>query len=341
MNFNLLDNITNSTASKVKQALPGEDALRKAAMQFEAILLMQLTSALNGSGSDEDSLFGSDGGSGLAKQMFSEQLANVMAESGGVGLQDLILQKFGLNQANLSAKNQGSLLKTISAVKDIRENTSAANNLEAQPVYQNASINNAESAVSLPAVNETIPNQNFSDSNNRAMLGAEAPKTERPRIVPNQPISTFEGNVSALTDNSPRTLSYEIPVKGRISSNFGTRFHPVDKVRKFHGGIDIAVPRGTTVGAATEGVVTFAGWRGGYGNLVIVQHPDGRETRYGHLDKLLVKEGDEVFTKQPIALSGSTGKSTGPHLHFEVRENGTAVNPLKILSNVLPKNTDK
>ena len=75
--------------------------------------------------------------------------------------------------------------------------------------------------------------------------------------------------------------------------------------------------------------------------MVIVQHPDGRETRYGHLHQILVSTGDSVSGGQEVAKSGSTGKSTGPHLHFEIRENGQVVNPLKILSNVLAKNTDR
>ena len=137
-----------------------------------------------------------------------------------------------------------------------------------------------------------------------------------------------------------RSVNYQIPVNGRLSSNFGNRFHPIDKVVKFHTGVDIAVPKGTRVNAAAEGTVVFAGKKGGYGNVVIIQHPDGKESRYGHLEKILVSVGEQVSAGQEVAKSGSTGKSTGPHLHFEIRENGEVVNPLKILSNVLSKNAD-
>ena len=132
-----------------------------------------------------------------------------------------------------------------------------------------------------------------------------------------------------------------MPVSGRVSSNFGTRYHPVDHKTKFHGGMDIAVPKGTPVGAAADGEIVFAGWKGGYGNLVIVRHPDGRESRYGHLEKINVAVGDTVSAGQNIANSGSTGKSTGPHLHFEIREDGTAIDPRKVLSKVLPTSADK
>jgi murein DD-endopeptidase MepM/ murein hydrolase activator NlpD len=138
-----------------------------------------------------------------------------------------------------------------------------------------------------------------------------------------------------------KLTQYEMLLEGRISSNFGTRFHPIDKISKFHAGVDIAVPRGTSVGAAADGVVTFAGKKGGYGNVVIVEHADGHTTFYAHCDKLLVKEGQAVTVGEEIAKSGSTGKSTGPHLHFEVRENGTPIDPLKFLSNVLPKTAER
>jgi murein DD-endopeptidase MepM/ murein hydrolase activator NlpD len=108
--------------------------------------------------------------------------------------------------------------------------------------------------------------------------------------------------------------------------------HPIDKTVKFHAGLDLAVPRGTSVEASADGRVSFAGWSGGYGNLLVIKHADGRETRYAHLDKLLVNEGEAVSAGQQVALSGSTGKSTAPHLHFEIRENGQVLNPLSILT---------
>lgn len=117
------------------------------------------------------------------------------------------------------------------------------------------------------------------------------------------------------------------PVVGRITSGFGWRRHPVLKTNKFHTGIDIAVSTGTPVLAADTGVVLIAGWRGGYGYLVAIDHGRGLSTFYAHNSVLLVKEGDVVVKGQRIALSGNTGLSTGPHVHFEVRVNGDPVNP--------------
>lgn len=115
---------------------------------------------------------------------------------------------------------------------------------------------------------------------------------------------------------------------GRISSPFGKRKAPKKGASTYHKGIDWATPVGTAVGASSGGTVSRAGWGSGYGYVVYIDHPDGRQTRYGHLSKVLVKVGDKVSQGQKIALSGNTGRSTGPHIHFELLINGSAVNPL-------------
>lgn len=115
------------------------------------------------------------------------------------------------------------------------------------------------------------------------------------------------------------------PARGVLTSRFGWRS------RRHHDGIDIASPYGTTVFAAKEGRVIFSGWYYGYGRAVIIDHGAGLTTLYGHSSALLVRSGQTVEAGQPIARVGSTGLSTGPHLHFEIRVNGRAVNPLKYL----------
>lgn len=117
------------------------------------------------------------------------------------------------------------------------------------------------------------------------------------------------------------------PVAGRITSGFGERFHPILRHRRMHTGVDFGAPHGAPVRAAAAGVVLLAAYSGGYGNCVILDHGDGRTTLYAHCSVLLVREGQEVRQGQVIARVGSTGLSTGPHLHFEVRVNGTPVNP--------------
>lgn len=112
----------------------------------------------------------------------------------------------------------------------------------------------------------------------------------------------------------------------RLSSPFGWRSDPFRKSRKWHAGMDIATPKGNPVVAAADGIVTFDGWRMGYGNMVEIRHENGFTTRYGHLSKGIAQEGQRVVAGQLIALVGSTGRSTGPHLHFEVRKDNKPLN---------------
>ncbi len=112
-----------------------------------------------------------------------------------------------------------------------------------------------------------------------------------------------------------------------FTSGFGVRSDPFRRGSAMHAGIDLAGPQGTPVYATADGVVEHAAWRGGYGNLVQISHGKAIETRYGHLSKILVSAGTPVKRGQLIALMGSTGRSTGSHLHYEVRINGRAVNP--------------
>lgn len=118
---------------------------------------------------------------------------------------------------------------------------------------------------------------------------------------------------------------------GWFSSNFGFRIDPFNGQRAFHEGIDFPAERGTPIQAAASGKVVFAGTAPEYGKMVEVDHGNGLVTRYAHASRLLVKEGDVVVAGQPIAAVGSTGRSTGPHLHFEVRQNGVPQNPARFL----------
>ena len=127
--------------------------------------------------------------------------------------------------------------------------------------------------------------------------------------------------------------SYIKPISGgRLTSNFGRRSAPTRGASSYHKGVDWATPTGTSVVASSGGTVAKAGWGSGYGYVVYINHPDGRQTRYGHLSKVLVSAGQKVSQGQKIALSGNTGVSTGPHVHFEILINGSQVNPLKYLN---------
>lgn len=127
--------------------------------------------------------------------------------------------------------------------------------------------------------------------------------------------------------------TYVKPISGgRLTSNFGRRKAPKKGASTYHKGVDWAIPTGTGVYASCGGTVAKAGWGSGYGYVVYINHADGRQTRYGHLSKVLVKAGQTVKQGDLIAKSGNTGVSTGPHLHFEILINGSQVNPLKYLN---------
>lgn len=122
-------------------------------------------------------------------------------------------------------------------------------------------------------------------------------------------------------------MAWPSPGVTRVTSEFGYRIHPILKIKKLHTGIDIGCPTGTNIVAANQGKVIKTGWNNSYGNMVMVDHGGGIVTLYAHLSSISVSTGDVVARGQTLAKSGSTGRSTGPHLHFEVRVNGDYQNP--------------
>ncbi len=141
----------------------------------------------------------------------------------------------------------------------------------------------------------------------------------------------LEKQLAALMDKNTKyaggVMKWPTPGYTKVSSPYGMRIHPIYKVKKMHTGIDIDAPSGAKIIAVNDGKVIMAGWNGGYGNCVIIDHGGGLATLYAHQSKILVSEGDKVEKGQTIGKVGSTGLSTGPHLHFEVRKNGSTVNP--------------
>lgn len=161
----------------------------------------------------------------------------------------------------------------------------------------------------------------FEDSVPKAPNAVERPDAANPRSG-----SERRAGIAGLFERFKR------PVVGAISSLFGMRHDPFTGERELHKGIDIAVPHGTEIYPAADGVVIFSGYKKGYGNTVEVRHGNGVVTRYAHCHKNLVKQGDPVNTRDPIGQSGSSGRSTGPHLHFEVIKDGLHVDPIRFFA---------
>lgn len=158
------------------------------------------------------------------------------------------------------------------------------------------------------------------------------------KLVPGEMIFIPEKHPDMALMNENMREKYELralftsPLGGRLTSLFGRRVHPVTGVPSFHGGIDIAVKNNTWVGAAADGIVIVAGdGIGHYGKAVFIEHENGYVTHYGHLSRIYVRQGQKVKARQLIAKSGSTGRVTGPHLHFTIKKNDVSKDPLKFI----------
>ncbi|RMF90855.1 MAG: hypothetical protein D6736_06095 [Nitrospinota bacterium] len=151
---------------------------------------------------------------------------------------------------------------------------------------------------------------------------APAPVTSPPQ----QALATYRSQMETPTP------AFTLPIQGVISSPFGWRLDPLDPQREqYHQGIDLAAPEGTVIRAAASGTVIFSGRKEGYGNLVILQHGDGYQTYYAHNAENLVRVGETVQQGQPIGIVGQTGRTTGPHLHFEIRQDARVLDPALFL----------
>ncbi|MBI4864876.1 MAG: M23 family metallopeptidase [Candidatus Riflebacteria bacterium] len=137
--------------------------------------------------------------------------------------------------------------------------------------------------------------------------------------------------------SGPTSLTW--PVRGRLSSSFGWRIHPILHMGRMHQGIDIAVPHGTPIRAIAPGRVVSAGWRGGAGLCVVIEHPDGVRSTYMHCSKIVVRPGQRVGCHQRLAEAGETGLATGPHLHFGVSLDGRVLDPIRYLRSARPAPT--
>jgi murein DD-endopeptidase MepM/ murein hydrolase activator NlpD len=168
-----------------------------------------------------------------------------------------------------------------------------------------------------------------------------APEAQGGPHVPIDADTAFETRVQELdtallklhaVKTAARSLPIHNPAPGHaISSTFGVRKDPLLGTPALHSGMDFRAPKGTPIRSSGAGTVITAGWSGGYGRMVEVEHEHGLTTRYAHMSRISVSEGDKVETGQVLGLVGSTGRSTGPHLHYEVRRDGKALDPLRFL----------
>jgi murein DD-endopeptidase MepM/ murein hydrolase activator NlpD len=243
------------------------------------------------------------------------------------GIQPRVQQNAALPQSALYTVKNGDTLSAICAasLRAAGEKHARADNMAAaQRVASANGISNPDrifagqqldlSAVATAAVASTGPAQAASQGG-----GAMAPADYGLAVLA-QAISGVRGEKTARTQNM-------IAGSPHITSQFGLRRNPFNGRAEYHSGIDIAAASGSQIYPVKPGEVTFSGWQPGYGKVVIVGHADGTETVYAHNQRNLVSRGQQIGWNTPVAKVGSTGDSTGPHVHFEVRKNGHAINP--------------
>jgi murein DD-endopeptidase MepM/ murein hydrolase activator NlpD len=250
---------------------------------------------------------------------------------------------------NNTLKTQVSVADSVTNIAPVKAKLS-----QTQPITNTLQTNVfASDVATVPLYSNKIsavPAQ--SSANASVEIPVPAPKTQlipgKPIIQSSQPIKIDTPSNSIKTPvTSPATTTTEVPRSrptnsidntanqssaiaiyplanpARITSKFGWRTHPLTGNRRFHSGIDIAAPSGAPVLASGSGIVISAGWNGGYGKAIVIQHNDTQQTLYGHLSEISVEPGQKIDRGTVIGLVGSTGNSTGPHLHFETRTSTT------------------
>lgn len=262
-----------------------------------------------------------------------EDRLRVMYKNGTAGYMEVILNSENLVDAltrmdmiQLIVQSDVNLLKNINEqkvqVEGLKEQqeierlelTAVINNLNAK--HNEVMIASRSKEVYMSSLKKDIKEMQRQE----AAMEAQSAQIEKDILAAQRAVE-YAGGV----------MMWPVPGQYRITSNFGGRADPITGVWSSHGGTDIAAPYGTPIVAANSGVVIFSGWHYSYGNYVIIDHGGGIATLYAHNSKLLVSKGQAVSKGDRVALVGSTGYSTGNHLHFEVRINGVRTEPMKYL----------
>ncbi len=209
--------------------------------------------------------------------------------------------------------NQKKTLESLKAQLEDEQQQQKAKQSELE--QQKSSVEELQAKVA--ADNDALSAQIDELNDEANELTAELQRQQAAQQISSSTTSTYGGGI----------MAWPVPGYTTISSPYGYRTHPILNTKKFHSGLDIPAPRGTSIVAASDGTVIFAGTKGGYGNCIMVDHGGGIVTLYGHCSSLVASAGQTVSRGQTIAKVGSTGQSTGNHCHFEVRVNGSTVSP--------------
>ncbi|WP_051617443.1 peptidoglycan DD-metalloendopeptidase family protein [Desulfonatronovibrio hydrogenovorans] len=334
------DSFSNSLAGQLDQSLAagrelemkrlrdrfgsGKDQkqeLREACTQFEAIFIQRIWEQMRATVPKEGYLHSRE--QDMYTSMFDQEMSMEMARGGGIGLADLLY-----GQLKERLERSGA------------EAASEAVDLNPVPSRQNFPSKKVQ--------DEAIPAKELNTDQVNRILGMNSSPEERMDLLARQIKASLGDKNDDLPELEKKLDEVENglgdgmdlpplhwPVPGSVSSGFGWREDPFTGKQAWHAGLDFAVPQGTPVESCWPGRVTFSGEKGGFGNKVIIEHAGGWKSVYAHNSENLVQVGDRVEAGQKIAKSGNTGRSTGPHLHFELRQGDLAWNPKMIKDRLL------
>jgi murein DD-endopeptidase MepM/ murein hydrolase activator NlpD len=273
---------------------------------------------------------------------FDMEMATVMARGGGIGLGDMIFEQLRQSQVQ-ATKNSDPVGKPMgmTILPPVQADPSPMQEMEstadrhaplAATHTQVASVQGHYVPLGRPEIPLPDSVQLPGTTSTMSMVRSLAQSIEeRGGVVPEHP--GFVDGLKPVRNSAapgPQLPPMQWPLEGRVSSGFGWRRDPFTGEQAWHSGVDLVATKGTSIGAAWDGRVVFVGQRGGYGNMVVLEHAGGWRSYYAHNDQNMVKVGDKVQAGQRIATVGSSGRSTGPHLHFEIRQGSMAWNPKQI-----------
>ncbi len=290
----------SSIVNNIPTRRPPEEATAEVAgKQLEAFFLRRMLAEMRATVGE--GMFSGGYAEETFQNMLDEAMADEMSKSGGVGIAEMISKE-------LEGIEKGGSVKTGQFAGDEFLAISSSGGKSAVAVASSAVVPSISSSPSISLASSNVP-------------AASTPLVES-SIGVTRASRAYKAHNHKLS---------KMPVEARVSSTFGRRTHPVTGAKSFHEGIDLAAVKGTKVGVSGPGVVVRAGKGGTYGNIVIVDHGGGLETRYAHLNTINVKVGQQLATGESVGTVGATGRVTGPHLHFEVRRGGKAINPSTLL----------
>lgn len=318
-----------------------EAKMREASQDFEAIFLHQLLKQMRSTVPKEGLLHSRD--EEFWQSHFDAEMSVLLARAGGIGLGEIILQQLREHQVKAS-ESSAPPSEDIPVMTLLPPYT-------APPAEEKAPGGTDEAHAPLFVSDDGHelgqgPHAHAGSAHSARSYGASGPMEnvrslaraieERGGVVPEHPGFAADG-IDAARDMTAATglPPMHWPLQGRVSSGFGWRRDPFTGERAWHAGVDLAAPMGTPVHAAWDGKVVFVGEQGGYGRMVVLEHAGGWHSYYAHNHKNKARVGEKVRAGQVIATVGSSGRSTGPHLHFEIRQGNLAWNPKQIRDRLL------